>query len=198
MLILAVSSCPNNREFTLLGTGLSWYPVSMRFLLGLLAGLLLLPAGAYVYVRLGYAPVATAAPALPFERAITRTALNARIQKEAPKDSPVPLTDANLIEGAKEYREHCSVCHGLINQPDTAAAKGMFPNPPQLFKHGVTDDPVGETYWKVENGIRLTGMPAYVKSVSEDKIWKMSMMLARADKLPPDATAILQKPLPVD
>ena len=26
----------------------------------------------------------------------------------------------------------------------------MFPTPPHLFKgHGVTDDPPGETYWKV-------------------------------------------------
>ncbi len=174
------------------------YAVIMRFLLGLIVGLLLLPIGAYFYVRLGYAPVATAAPAIPFERTITHLALNARIQKEAPKDSPVSLNEANLTEGAKEYREHCSVCHGLLNQPDSTIAKGMFPNPPQLFKHGVTDDPVGETYWKIENGIRLTGMPAYKQSVSEDKIWKMSLMLANADKLPVEATAILQKPLPVD
>jgi hypothetical protein len=39
-------------------------------------------------------------------------------------------------------------------------SKGMYPQPPELFKgKGVTDDPAGETYWKVANGIRLTGMP---------------------------------------
>ncbi len=86
-----------------------------------------------------------------------------------------------------------------MGQFDGPTAKGMFPKPPQLFKsHGVTDDPVGETYWKVENGIRLTGMPAYVGSVSEDTIWKMSLMLANADKLPAAATEILRQPLPAE
>ena len=74
----------------------------------------------------------------------------------------------------------------------------MFPKPPQLFHHGVTDDPVGETYWKIENGIRLTGMPAYRGSLTEDEIWKIALMLANADKLPAQATDILKQPLPAE
>ncbi len=168
---------------------------SFLFLLGLLIGLVLIPAGAWLYLSLGFAPVATAAPPLPLERTITQMALHARIRKEAPSQSPVSLTDANLIDGARAYRGNCAVCHGLPGQSPTAVANGMFPKPPQLFRgHGVTDDPVGETYWKVENGIRLTGMPGFKQSVSEDEIWKMSLMLAHADKLPAEATDILKQP----
>lgn len=164
---------------------------SFAFPLGFLLGLVLLPLLVFFYVRFGYAPVATAAPALPLERAITHMALNARIAKEAPANSPVPLSDSALIEGAQGYKEQCAVCHGLPKQNPTPISRGMFPKPPQLFDHGVTDDPVGETYWKVENGIRLTGMPAYRGSLNEDLIWKISLLLAHADKLPPAATAIL-------
>lgn len=70
----------------------------------------------------------------------------------------------------------------------------MFPNAPQLWeKHrngvvGVSDDPPGETFWKVENGIRLTGMPSYKKVLSETQMWQVTVLLANADKpLPPAA-----------
>jgi thiosulfate dehydrogenase len=75
----------------------------------------------------------------------------------------------------------------------------MYPKPPQLFKaHGVTDDPVGETYWKVANGIRLTGMPAYTNALSETEMWQVSLVLANADKLPPQVHTILEQPLKPD
>jgi mono/diheme cytochrome c family protein len=61
----------------------------------------------------------------------------------------------------------------------------MFPSPPQLFHgNGVTDDPVGETYWKVANGIRLTGMPAFRGSLTDEQLWQVSQLLANANKLP--------------
>jgi thiosulfate dehydrogenase len=90
------------------------------------------------------------------------------------------------------------MCHGLPAHTDYATAKGMFPKPPQLFKgHGVTDDPVGETFWKVANGIRLTGMPAYTGSLSDNEIWQVSLMLANADKLSQQVRATLMQPLEI-
>jgi thiosulfate dehydrogenase len=57
---------------------------------------------------------------------------------------------------------------------------------------GVTDDPPGETYWKVANGIRLTGMPAFKDMLTDNQMWQVSLLLANADKpLPPTATNIL-------
>jgi thiosulfate dehydrogenase len=139
----------------------------------------LLPVAAFLYIWLGYAPVATAAPPFPLERTLAAMALRARIGREAPKDSPVPPTEPNLLAGAKVYREYCAVCHGTASGPQTATGKGMFPPPPPLFEgKGVTDDPVGETYWKATNGIRLTGMPAYGASLSEEQRWQVSQLLA--------------------
>jgi thiosulfate dehydrogenase len=150
----------------------------------MVVGIVLLPALAYLYLRAGYAPVATAAPPLPFEKTITGMALKARIAREAPAQSPVPATEANLLAGAKLYREHCIVCHGMTGEPKTAIAKGMFPKPPQLFPgKGVTDDPAGETYWKTANGIRLTGMPAFRDSLTDEQLWQLAQFLSNADKL---------------
>ncbi len=167
------------------------------FLAGLVVGILLLPVLAYLFVRLGYAPVATAAPPLPLERKFARMALHARIAKEAPENSPVPADEQNLMAGAKAYREHCAVCHGTAGEPRTPTAKGMFPRPPQLLEgKGVTDDPVGETYWKAANGIRLTGMPGYRGSLTEQQLWQISQLLANADKLPASVRTFLAQPAP--
>jgi thiosulfate dehydrogenase len=165
-------------------------------LLGLVLGIVLVAVGAYLYFSLGLAPVATTAPAMPFEEKMASMALHARIVKEAPSGEAIPANEANLIAGAQLYREHCAVCHGLNGQAETAISKGMFPKPPQLFQgHGVTDDPAGETYWKAKNGIRLTGMPGFGLSMSDQQLWQVSLLLAHADKLPPGAQKVLSGPL---
>ncbi|PYP87870.1 MAG: hypothetical protein DMG65_16335 [Candidatus Angelobacter sp. Gp1-AA117] len=165
------------------------------FLLGLIIGILILPVIGYIYFRFGYAPIATAAPPMPFEKKMARMALRARIAAEAPKNSPMQADPANLTAGAKIYVANCAFCHGLPGQKDIpAAGKGMFPVPPQLFNPDemVTDDPVGQTYWKVTNGIRMTGMPSFNKSLSPDQMWEVSLLLANADKLPDNVKAQLQ------
>jgi thiosulfate dehydrogenase len=157
-----------------------------KFILGFVMGLIVLPLLFFLYFRLGRAPVATSEAPMPFEKALARMALHARIDRESPKVVPLAADEANMTAGVKIYREHCEFCHGLPDRPATASIKGMFPKPPQLFaKKGVTDDPPGETYWKVANGIRLTGMPGYKKDLSTDQMWQVSLMLANADKLSP-------------
>jgi thiosulfate dehydrogenase len=168
----------------------------MRLVLVFVIGVIVLPLFGWLYFRFGYAPVATASSPMPFEKRLAHMALNARIWREAPKNSPLQVSNENYQAGAHIYRVHCAVCHGLPGQPASAASKGMYPRPPQLFKgHGVTDDPVGETYWKVANGIRLTGMPAYTDSLSQTEMWQVSLLLATADKLPEPVRSALQQPL---
>lgn len=166
-----------------------------RFLFGILIGVIAWPLAAYIYFHFGFAPVATAARPIPFEKTLAHMALKARIRREAPKNSPLPVSDANYLAGAHLYRTHCAVCHGLPDQPETAVSKGMFPRPPQLFKgKGVTDDPAGETYWKVANGIRLTGMPGFGHALSQTEMWQLSLLLANGNHLPQEAQAVLQQP----
>ena len=75
-------------------------------------------------------------------------------------------------------------------------AKGEFPKPPELFKgKGVSEDPPGETYWKVANGIRLTGMPGFNSSLTTDQVWQVTLLLANSDKLPAAVQTTLQQPL---
>jgi len=156
-----------------------------KFVSGVIIGIVLVIAAVFAYFATGTAPVATAAAPMPFEKLFAGMALHARLDKEMPKSSPVQADDAAYAAGAQVYKDHCAVCHGLPGTPQTAIAKGMFPDPPKLLEgKGVTDDPAGETYWKVAGGIRMTGMPGFSKSLSTTQMWQVSLLCANADKLP--------------
>jgi len=167
-----------------------------KFLLGFVLGVVAVPAAAYFYLTSGRAPAATSDPAMPFERKIAGTALHAKLEKEMPRTAPLEANEGTYLAGARVYRAHCAVCHGLPNHTPPAMATGMFPPCPQLWeKDGmVADDPPGETFWKVKNGIRLTGMPGFNHALSSDEVWQVSLLLANADKLPPSVQAALAAP----
>lgn len=166
----------------------------MKFLVGLVLGLLILPVCIGLYALSGSAPVATSDAPMPFEKQFATMGRNARIKREAPVKNVSEYTAADLAAGAAVYQNECAFCHGLPQQHPTDASKGMFPDPPQLFTAdgGVTDDPAGVTYWKIKNGIRLSGMPGFKASLSEDQMWKVTALLARADKLPPEVLDALK------
>jgi mono/diheme cytochrome c family protein len=152
--------------------------------LGMILGMAVLGGGVYYYFVSGRAPVATSAPPMPFEKSLAHQALNARVDREMPRTVPIQPDETNLAAGANVYREHCAVCHGVPGQSETFIAKGMYPHPPKLMEgKGVTDDEPGESYWKVANGIRLTGMPGFRPTLSETQMWQVSLLVANADKL---------------
>ena len=163
------------------------------FILGIIVTLPCVAIAVYMYFSTGMAPVATSAQAMPFEKRLANMALRARVQKEMPKNPPMQPTEADYTAAAHEYVEHCAICHGLPGKDATAMADGMFPKPPQLFKgKGVTDNPVGETYWKIQNGIRLSGMAAFKGHLSDSETWQVAFLLANANKLPASVQSYLQ------
>lgn len=170
-----------------------------RTIFGVILGFVLAPAVLLAWFRWGHPPVAVADEPLPMERWVTHIPLAARIGRETPPAAPIQADEANLVAGAQVYRDQCAACHGFHGKPSVFAAH-MFPQAPGLWeKHGnsdvvgVSDDPPGETYWKIANGIRLTGMPAFKESLSDMQIWQVSLLLANADKpLPPAALEIVR------
>ncbi len=167
-----------------------------NILFGIVIGCLIPIVAAVCFVRGGGMPVPTQGAPLPMERTLAKWALHAAMDKEVDRPSPVKPDEANFLAGARVYQAQCAVCHGRLGQPATAIATGMFPRPPQLLppKKGVTDDSVGETYWKVKNGIRLTGMPGYGTTLSDPEMWQVSLLLLHADNLPGSVQELLRRP----
>ncbi len=83
----------------------------------------------------------------------------------------------------------CAVRHGSAAGDASASAitKELFQKPPQLTTEGVEDNPEGESFRKIKHGIRLTGVPAFGQTLSDQPIWTLALFLKRMDKLPPPA-----------
>ncbi len=160
----------------------------MRFLVGVIVGVLVVLAAEFLFLTQGGMPAAArSAKPLPLEQFMASRALHVAIAKDAGRPAPIPADEMNLVAGAGIYRDECMICHGVLgDQRRSDAALGMFPRPPRLVPpgKGVTDDPVGETYWKVKNGIRLTGMPSFEGALSDTELWQVSLFLWKADQLP--------------
>ncbi len=174
------------------------------FFVGLLIGLLVIPVAVWVYFTAGNPPVTTSDPPLPMEARIVHIPMHARIDRELVKTPPVEASPTNLEIGAHIYRQQCAACHGLYGLP-AKFSKGMFPEAPQLWEPhrdgvvGVSDDPPGETYWKVAHGIRLSGMPSFKDLLTQTQMWQVSQLLANADKpLPAGVLMLLKQPLDLD
>jgi thiosulfate dehydrogenase len=171
-----------------------------KLFLGFLLGIVVVAVGAAAYLRWGPLPVAVADKPFPFEKNIVQVPLGARIASQM--QTPPFGTGEDAFEGgAHVYRAQCAACHGTPGH-DVPYARHMYPAAPQLWKKhargnvvGVSDDEPGETYWKVANGIRLTGMPSYNHVLSDTEMWQVTLLLKNADQqLPDPVTKILTAP----
>lgn len=154
-------------------------------ILGIIVTLVVLVAGAYVFVEAGAMPANADARPGRLETWVAKTSLRATISRGAPKgDNPVTASLPNLQSGMKLYLANCAVCHGAGDGKATNVAEGLYQKPPQLAEDGVEDDPAGITYWKVKHGIRLTGMPAFTQTLSDNQLWQVTAFLQNMDKLP--------------
>ncbi|QHN02492.1 cytochrome c [Granulicella sp. WH15] len=163
----------------------------LPFFLGFLLALVLVAAGGWAYLHFGHLPVSTGDPAFPFEAQVVHVPLHARIAGEM-KHPPFGISEDVFEAGARVYRAQCAECHGTPGH-DRPYARYMFPKAPQLWKKhtassvvGVSDDEPGETYWKIANGIRLSGMPSYQHLLSDTQMWQVTLLLKNADQPLPD------------
>jgi thiosulfate dehydrogenase len=182
----------------------------VKFILGVVLGAILVPLAVMVYLVSGFAPVATADAPMPFESRIAGLALQRRIQKEAPVRDLSGMGTPDLLAGAEIYKKDCQMCHGLPDQK-SEIADNMFPPAPQELKppqgRGGQRGPQGGPgpaqtgpraprpngdFWRVKNGIRLTGMPSFQNILSEDQMWQVVGLIANRRRLPLDVQNALK------
>lgn len=164
--------------------------------IGIVATVIAVLLAIYLVLVMGVIPASADSGPLPLENWAAGTSLQATLSRDAPKISnPVPLTDANLVAGIQLFAKHCAICHGTArgNASPSPVARGEFPSPPQLATDGVEDDPQGWTYWKIDHGIRWTGMPSWKDTLSSRDMWTLALFLKHMDHLPPVAEQVWQK-----
>ncbi len=165
----------------------------MRFLFGMIVGVAVLGLGAAAFAASGLFNVAASIPPGALETQVARFVLNRSVSRRAPKSSnPLPADAETLRAGLEHYRGMCLSCHGAPGVDASEAADGLNPPAPDLSLPRVQKRTDGELFWLVQNGIRMTGMPAFGTTHKDEEIWKIVAFVRRLPELPPDDVRALR------
>lgn len=86
------------------------------------------------------------------------------------------LEDESMIgTGAGNYDAMCAGCHLKPGVDKTELSAGLYPAPPDLARNPI-DDPAA-AFWVIKHGIKMSGMPAWGKSMEDEYVWGMVAFL---------------------
>ena len=156
----------------------------MKFLAGILAGILLLAVGAAAFVVSGAFDVAATVNPGKLEKRLASVALDRSVARRAPKTSnPAAASPEALQTGLAHYRGMCVTCHGAPGVDPSEIGVGLNPAAPDLTLAKVQARTDGELFWLVSHGIRMSGMPAFGPTHKDEEIWKIVAFLRHLPEL---------------
>lgn len=155
-------------------TNLTRYAVTV--LATVAAGVVIALAVMFAVISTGVFNVAATVTDAPPLRWLLVATREASIRRHA-QDIRVPVlgTEEQEENGFRLFRQECAMCHTPPGRPGTMMARGLNPAPPPLAD--LVDMTDAELFWVTKNGIRFTGMPAWVSSVPEQMIWDVVAFL---------------------
>ena len=164
-----------------------------RVLVGLLAliGVVSVAIGAWL-MRAG--PSTRPEPG-SVETRIARAARHYAIPTSARSQSnPVQATPDVVKSGREHWADHCASCHANDGSGNTEMGRSLYPKAPDMrVRTQQLSD--GEIFYFIENGVRLTGMPAWATGTPEGEraSWQLVNFIRRLPKLTPDDIAAMEK-----
>jgi mono/diheme cytochrome c family protein len=114
------------------------------------------------------------------ETILAKTARNMALPSEYQKlRNPFPMSPENLRAGMQHFADHCAICHANDGSGDTLFGKNLYPKPPDMRTAETQHKPDGELYYTIQNGVRLTGMPAFGEdhSTADADTWKLVLFI---------------------
>ena len=125
------------------------------------------------------------------ETSLANAAKDVAIPLEAGKKAnPLPETDEVVSQGQEVFLGSCAQCHGADARGDTNVGRHMDPPAMDLTSSHVQHWSDAELFWIIQNGVRLTGMPAWKSSISENDTWKLAHFIHRLPRLDAASTAV--------
>jgi mono/diheme cytochrome c family protein len=101
--------------------------------------------------------------------------------------NPVAFSADVFAQSRAHFADHCASCHANDGSGNTELGRGLFPRAPDMRLAQTQDKTDGELYWIIENGIRLTGMPAWGAGGGNDTdTWKLVHFLRHLKELTPE------------
>jgi mono/diheme cytochrome c family protein len=125
------------------------------------------------------------------ETSVANAAKDVAIPLEAGKKAnPLPETDEVVSQGQEVFLGSCAQCHAADARGDTNIGRHMDPPAMDLTSAHVQHWSDAELFWIIQNGVRLTGMPAWRSSISENDTWKLAHFIHHLPRLEAASTAV--------
>jgi thiosulfate dehydrogenase len=162
------------------------------FLFGILTVILILAVG-LLFALLGFVNMRADNPPSHLEAAIAGRAMDASVGRASPKlTNPVAADEANLLAGARLYREHCTLCHGDPAHPKAPLSDSLNPPAPQ-FMDDEADMAENQNFFILQHGIRWTAMPGWKNVLNDQQLWQLVTFLSHMSDLPPAAKQVFSE-----
>jgi mono/diheme cytochrome c family protein len=108
--------------------------------------------------------------------------------------SPGPITSQTVAEGRAHWADHCATCHANDGSGNTEIGQGLYPKAPDMRSARTQQLSDGQLYWIVENGVRLTGMPAWGDGRPDDQeSWNLVAFIRHLPALTADEEREMQR-----
>ena len=146
----------------------------MRIVLVSLVVAIAAAGGGLAFMYSGFADVAATSPHWALTRWVLSTSMEKAVERHAKGISPPAFIDEDerVRAGAVAYDAMCAACHGAPGVEPEVIGKGLNPEPPDLAE--VTDRwSPEEIFWITEHGVRMTGMPAFGPTHSDEELWEV-------------------------
>jgi len=102
--------------------------------------------------------------------------------------NPLPASNEVLAEARAHFADHCASCHGNDGRGRTDLGQSLYPPAPDMTLATTQSLSDGELFAIIENGVRLTGMPAWGQPGPEDddETWPLVHFIRQLDALTPE------------
>src|SRR5688572_29404199 len=123
------------------------------------------------------------------ETAVARTMRRLAIPRgESDRKNPVRATAEVIAAGMSHYADHCAACHANDGSGETQIGLGLYPKPPDMRRASTQSLSDGELFYIIENGVRLTGMPAWGAGTHEsaEETWHLVHFIRQLPRLTPE------------
>jgi mono/diheme cytochrome c family protein len=165
------------------------------FLTGAAAVVLVVAVAGIIFLKTRASGFSARAQPSLLETFAARTARGMALPSGAKeRQNPVPSSAEAISDGRAHWADHCAVCHSNDASGDTEMGKRMYPPAPDMKKEGTQRMSDGELFYIIENGIRLSGMPAWGGTEhGENDSWKLVHFIRHLPSLSPDEVKEMEK-----
>lgn len=159
-------------------------PLLVAVTLGILVGMYFVTAGVSARPQPG-----------ALETVIARTVRNLAIGWHARRQAnPIPNTEEAVGEGRAHFADHCASCHANDGSGDTEMGRRLYPRSPDMRLAATQNLEDHELFYIIENGIRLTGMPAWGtgEKADEEESWRLVRFIRHLPRITPEEIAQME------